>query len=171
MAVGVQEGPHAGALAAMLAGPAGIGKTALWEWALERASTLGYQVLISRARIAEAHLPWVGLTNLLRSVAAPLLTALPAPQGQALQALMLPVRPRRGGRRAGRRHRGVVGAVGAGAGGPGDDRPGRPALYALELARALARRPLRGHLYPDRRPTYVNASQRKRIVEEPQSKL
>jgi tetratricopeptide (TPR) repeat protein len=86
---GAHEGPHAGALAAILTGPAGIGKTALWEWALERASTLGYQVLISRAGIAEAQLPWVGLTDLLRTVAAPVLAALPAPQGQALQAVML----------------------------------------------------------------------------------
>ncbi|HEY5355373.1 MAG TPA: LuxR C-terminal-related transcriptional regulator [Streptosporangiaceae bacterium] len=85
---GVQEG-HPGALAAILTGPAGIGKTALWEWALERASTLGYQVLISRAGIAEAQLPWVGLTDLLRTVAAPVLAALPPPQGQALQAVML----------------------------------------------------------------------------------
>ena len=54
-------------MAAVLTGPAGIGKTALWEWAVEQASRAGYLVLASRAGIAEARLPWVGLTDLLRA--------------------------------------------------------------------------------------------------------
>lgn len=32
-------------VAAILTGPAGIGKTALWEWTLEQAASLGYLVL------------------------------------------------------------------------------------------------------------------------------
>jgi hypothetical protein len=77
------------AVAAILTGPAGIGKTALWEWALEQASSLGYLVLASRAGIAEAQLPWVGLTDLLRPVPALVLVGLPPPQRRALQVAML----------------------------------------------------------------------------------
>jgi DNA-binding CsgD family transcriptional regulator len=77
------------AVAAILTGPAGIGKTALWEWALEQAAGLGYLVLASRAGIAEAQLPWVGLTDLLRTVPGPVLAGLPPPQRQALQVVML----------------------------------------------------------------------------------
>ncbi len=80
---------EAGAVATILTGPAGIGKTALWEWALEQAAGLGYLVLASRAGIAEAQLPWVGLTDLLRPVAGPVLAGLPPPQRQALQVAML----------------------------------------------------------------------------------
>jgi DNA-binding CsgD family transcriptional regulator len=80
------DGTHA---ATVLTGPAGIGKTALWEWALERASSAGYLVLLSRAGIAETQLPWVGLTDLLRTVPASVLTGLPLPQRQALQVVML----------------------------------------------------------------------------------
>jgi DNA-binding NarL/FixJ family response regulator len=76
-------------LAAILTGPAGIGKTALWEWMLERAAGLGYLVLASRAGVAETQLPWVGLTDLLRPVPASVLADLPSPQGHALQVVML----------------------------------------------------------------------------------
>jgi hypothetical protein len=70
--------PGAPAVAAVLTGPAGIGKTALWEWAVEQASSTGYLVLASRAGVAEARLAWVGLTDLLRSAAAAaVLPALP----------------------------------------------------------------------------------------------
>jgi DNA-binding NarL/FixJ family response regulator len=101
---GAQRGPGAGAssddrnvpayhraeaVAAILTGPAGIGKTALWEWTLEQAAGLGYLVLASRAGLAETQLPWVGVTDLLRPVAGPVLAGLPPPQRQALQVAML----------------------------------------------------------------------------------
>jgi AAA ATPase domain len=85
----VRDGGDGTRVAAILTGPAGIGKTALWEWALERASSAGYLVLLSRAGIAETQLPWVGLTDLLRTVPASVLTGLPRPQGHALQVVML----------------------------------------------------------------------------------
>ena len=87
--LGVPPGGGTEAVAAILTGPAGIGKTALWEWALDRASSAGYLVLASRAGIAEAQLPWVGLTDLLRTVAATVLVGLPPPQRRALQVVML----------------------------------------------------------------------------------
>jgi DNA-binding NarL/FixJ family response regulator len=80
---------RAEAIAAILTGPAGIGKTALWEWTLERAASLGYLVLACRAGVAEAQLPWVGLTDLLRTVPMPVLAGLPPPQRQALEVVML----------------------------------------------------------------------------------
>jgi DNA-binding CsgD family transcriptional regulator len=86
---GVSQAGSTEAVAAILTGPAGIGKTALWEWTLERASRLGYLVLAARAGIAEAQLPWVGLTDLLRTAAEPVLAGLPPPQRQALQVAML----------------------------------------------------------------------------------
>ena len=80
---------RAGAVAAILTGPAGIGKTALWEWTLKQAADLGYLVLASRAGSAEAQLPWVGLTDLLRTVDERVLAGLPPPQRQALRVAML----------------------------------------------------------------------------------
>jgi DNA-binding CsgD family transcriptional regulator len=46
-------------------------------------------MLACRAGIAEAQLPWVGLTDLLRTVTAPVLADLPPPQRQALRVAML----------------------------------------------------------------------------------
>ena len=54
--------------AVWLTGEAGIGKTTVWEWAVRRAQAQGHHVLVSRATPAEARLPWVGLTDLMRSV-------------------------------------------------------------------------------------------------------
>jgi DNA-binding CsgD family transcriptional regulator len=78
-----------GAVAAVLTGPAGIGKTALWEWAVGQAAGAGYQVLAARAGLAEAQLPWVGLTDLLAAVAAPVRAGLPPPQRRALEIVTL----------------------------------------------------------------------------------
>jgi hypothetical protein len=77
------------AIAALVSGPAGIGKTALWEWATQRAASAGHLVLTCRAAAAEAQLPWVGLTDLLRTVHAPVLAGLPAAQREALRVVML----------------------------------------------------------------------------------
>jgi DNA-binding CsgD family transcriptional regulator len=81
------------ATAALLTGAAGIGKTALWEWATTRAATAGHLVLASRAGAAEAQLPWVGLTDLLRGTEASVLAGLPAPQREALHVVMLQSNP------------------------------------------------------------------------------
>jgi DNA-binding CsgD family transcriptional regulator len=77
------------ARAAILTGAAGIGKTTLWEWATTRAADAGHLVLASRAGAAEAQLPWVGLTDLLRGTEASVLAGLPAPQREALHVVML----------------------------------------------------------------------------------
>jgi hypothetical protein len=82
-----------GARAAILTGAAGIGKTALWEWATARAAAADHLVLVSRAGAAEAQLPWVGLTDLLRGTEAPVLAGLPGPQREALRVVMLQSAP------------------------------------------------------------------------------
>ena len=81
------------ATAAVLTGAAGIGKTALWEWATTRAASAGHLVLASRVGAAEARLPWVGLTDLLRSTEASVIAGLPAPQREALRVVMLQSAP------------------------------------------------------------------------------
>ena len=78
--------PTLGASASVLTGPAGAGKTALWDWTVGEAAGL---VLVSRAGIAEAHLPWVCLADLLSTVPADQIDALPAPQRHALRVVML----------------------------------------------------------------------------------
>jgi DNA-binding CsgD family transcriptional regulator len=78
-----------GVLAAVLTGPAGIGKTVLWEWAVDRAAAGGYRVLASRAGVAETQLPWVALTDLLAAAGTDLLTGLSPPQEHALRVVML----------------------------------------------------------------------------------
>jgi DNA-binding CsgD family transcriptional regulator len=54
-----------------------------------QAGGAGYQVLAARAGLAEAQLPWVGLTDLLAPVAAPVLAGLPPPQRRALDIVTL----------------------------------------------------------------------------------
>jgi DNA-binding CsgD family transcriptional regulator len=78
-----------GPTAVLLTGEAGIGKTALWEWAAGRFAADGYQVLQSRASAAEARYPWVGMTDLLRTVPAEIVADLPEPQRRALAVVAL----------------------------------------------------------------------------------
>src|ERR1700722_5421715 len=78
-----------GTRAVLLVGEAGIGKTALWDWAVRACRENGSRGLLSRATAAEARLPWVGLTDLLRSVPGAVVDALPGPQRRALRAVAL----------------------------------------------------------------------------------
>jgi DNA-binding CsgD family transcriptional regulator len=77
------------AAAVVLTGDAGIGKTALWDYAVLERRAAGDHVLVSRASAAEARLPWVGLADLLRSIVPTVLDALPNVQRRALQAVSL----------------------------------------------------------------------------------
>ncbi len=103
--------------AAVLTGAAGIGKTALWEWATTRAASAGHLVLASRAGAAEARLPWVGLTDLLRSTEASVIAGLPSPQREALRVVMLQ----------------------SGPGEPADERAVGTALLSVLIEQALLR--------------------------------
>jgi predicted ATPase len=88
----VEEGLAAGetSLAAVaIVGEPGIGKTALWREAVERARGRGATVLLTRPGESEAKLAFAGLTDLLRDVGADDLERLPAPQKAALEVALL----------------------------------------------------------------------------------
>ncbi|MEZ5100746.1 MAG: LuxR C-terminal-related transcriptional regulator [Thermoleophilia bacterium] len=81
--------PAAGPAGALLReGPAGIGKTTLWQAAVEAARAAGLRVLAARPAQAEIALPFAALGDLLGGVDPAALAALPAPQRRALDAAL-----------------------------------------------------------------------------------
>ena len=80
---------EAGFAALEIVGEAGIGKTTLWQAAVQRAGELGLPVLSARPAESEARLSFAGLTDLLASVDPDVLAALPAPQAEALDVALL----------------------------------------------------------------------------------
>ncbi|WP_320668803.1 helix-turn-helix transcriptional regulator [Patulibacter defluvii] len=81
----------------VLAGSAGVGKTTLWEAAVERAAAAGLRVLQTRARDSEAALAFTGLGDLLADVDDGQLAALPPPQRHAVEVALLRAEPTAGG--------------------------------------------------------------------------
>src|SRR5450631_1005978 len=75
--------------AVLLTGEAGIGKTAIWESIVAQRRAAGDHVLVSRATSAEARLPWVGMTDLLRTMPRTTLDSLPDVQRRALDIVAL----------------------------------------------------------------------------------
>ena len=73
----------------VLEGEPGIGKTTLWEAAVDAARRRGLRVLAARGSGAEAQLSFAGLTDLLEEVEGDAFAALPAPQRPALDAALL----------------------------------------------------------------------------------
>jgi predicted ATPase len=84
-----------------IVGEPGIGKSALLSYALEQAA--GMKVLRARGVQSEAHIPFAGLFELLRS-ALPLMGQIPGPQAAALEGA-LALRP------AGTQDRFAIGAA------------------------------------------------------------
>jgi DNA-binding CsgD family transcriptional regulator len=78
----------------LLEGEPGIGKTALWQAALDEAARAGIRVRASRPSEAEAALPLVGLIDLLADVLGEALPFLPGPQAEALEIALLRAGPR-----------------------------------------------------------------------------
>jgi len=83
----------------LLTGPAGIGKTAIWEFGVTDAEQRGHTILQTRARESEARLSHGGLSDLLEYVDTGLLDCLAPPQRRAVDAALLrddhgPVDPR-----------------------------------------------------------------------------
>jgi DNA-binding CsgD family transcriptional regulator len=78
-----------GFAALVLAGPAGIGKTTLWEMAVASAQERGYRVSIARPTEVETSLAFAGLTDLFTDIDDDELAALPEPQRVALRAALL----------------------------------------------------------------------------------
>lgn len=79
------EGPCALAIV----GEPGIGKTTLWQAAVELARAHGARVLIARPTESEARLAFAGLADLLADVSDELFLRLPEPQRVGLEAALL----------------------------------------------------------------------------------
>ena len=82
-----------GATALVLEGPAGIGKTSLWERGVALAREHGLRVLVARASGAESGMPFAALVDLLEDVALHELAPLPAPQRNALDVALYRAHP------------------------------------------------------------------------------
>ena len=87
----VQRIPHAGGVV-VLEGEPGIGKTTVWQHAVDAALAAGYLVLATCGAAAEAALGYGALAELLAGIDAPFDT-LPGPQRDALGAALLLTAP------------------------------------------------------------------------------
>ncbi|MDT4923515.1 MAG: hypothetical protein QOG01_1228 [Pseudonocardiales bacterium] len=77
----------------MLTGDVGIGRTTLWNEALDRAAGRGHLVLSARPTRPESALGYSGLADVLEPVAAEVLDALPRPQRRAVEFALLHAEP------------------------------------------------------------------------------
>ena len=75
--------------ALVLAGPAGIGKTTLWQAGVYAAREADHGVLVSRPLESDAAVSLAGLSDLLERVADEVADQLPGPQENALNAALL----------------------------------------------------------------------------------
>ena len=82
-----------GLAAGIRTGEAGIGKSTVWEAAVESARTRGWQALVARPAASEQSLTLAGLTDLLGPVDEAVIAGLPAPQRTALEVALLRVEP------------------------------------------------------------------------------
>ena len=83
------DGPDQLPGAVVLAGEAGIGKTALWLAGVEAAVARGYRVLTSRPSEAETQFAFAGVGDLLGAAAGDVLAELPPIQRRALEGALL----------------------------------------------------------------------------------
>jgi DNA-binding CsgD family transcriptional regulator/DNA polymerase III delta prime subunit len=81
--------------ALLLTGEPGVGKTTLWEAAIDAAREQGLRVLSARPSGAEAQLAFEGLIDLLDRVEVAELPRLPRPQRHALEVALLRAEPGR----------------------------------------------------------------------------
>src|SRR5258708_9313064 len=83
------ESITAGPGALILYGEAGIGKTTLWREGLAEASGHGYAVLVCRPAQSEVQLSYSSIADLLADLDEAMLSRLPVPQREALEAVRL----------------------------------------------------------------------------------
>lgn len=83
------EGAQTQSSALLIRGEAGIGKTTLWLDALARARAAGFRALTARAGQLETVLAYMTVGDLLSEVEPPLLAAIPDPQQQALNRVLM----------------------------------------------------------------------------------
>jgi len=77
----------------VLEGDPGIGKTTIWEAAVQQARTAGFTVLTTGPARSEQGLTLGGLTDLFADVDAAVLAGLPDPQRHALDVALLRIEP------------------------------------------------------------------------------
>ena len=75
--------------ALVLAGPAGIGKTTLWQAGVSAAREADHRVVVSRPLESDATVSLAGLSDLLEEIVDEVTDELPGPQEQALNAALL----------------------------------------------------------------------------------
>jgi DNA-binding NarL/FixJ family response regulator len=73
----------------LIEGDAGIGKTTLWEAAVENCRSRGWTVLVSRPAASETGIAFVGLIDLLGPIVDAASPALPPPQRDALDGALM----------------------------------------------------------------------------------
>ena len=78
---------HAGCF--VLEGPAGIGKTSVWEAAVAIAAADGFRTLVARPSGEEMQLGFTGLADLFDRLDGSVLEELPAPQRRAVESALL----------------------------------------------------------------------------------
>ncbi|HSJ00784.1 MAG TPA: AAA family ATPase [Patescibacteria group bacterium] len=87
------DGAVPGVRVLVIDGAAGIGKTSLWEAAIEAARARGQHVVTTRPTEAEARLPFAGLNDLFGPVVDARPPGLPAPQQLALDIALMRASP------------------------------------------------------------------------------
>jgi DNA-binding NarL/FixJ family response regulator len=85
----VVEGLRADAPMVVIRGEAGIGKTTVWEAALEWARARGFRALVARPTESESQLAYGALNDLLADVLDGLLPQLPPPRARMLRVALL----------------------------------------------------------------------------------
>ena len=83
------EGAGPGTHGLLLQGEAGIGKTTIWQAALDAATARGYRVVVTRPTQAEARLPFAGLNDLFGDLVDTERPELPPPQQTALDVALM----------------------------------------------------------------------------------
>src|SRR6266853_630947 len=76
-----------------IVGEPGIGKTTMWQVAVDAAAARGYRVLVSRPGSSETALAYSGLADLLTHVERAHIDGLPEPQRRALDVALLITEP------------------------------------------------------------------------------
>jgi DNA-binding CsgD family transcriptional regulator len=80
-----------GPIALVIEGEAGIGKSTLWNEGVVDGRRASYTVLSCRPALAEADLPYLALSDLLKDIPDQVLSELPVPQRRALEVALLRV--------------------------------------------------------------------------------
>ena len=82
-----------GTHALLLEGEAGIGKSTVWQAAVDAAAARGYRLALTQPTEAESRIPFAGLNDLFGDLADARVLELPAPQRAALDVALMRASP------------------------------------------------------------------------------